>query len=411
VAQTFHTHNVLRRKVKSSTILGNIPKPIQPAPKTRDVPTYSLVAQPPTNNVAKATTPAFQTLAYQNPPISSTLPGISNPNLGDPQQSLTQSQSFTQLTAFNQAPLGSTSMQGAFNSQFPSSMQANQPSSLTTSTGPQATAPTIPQQSMFPLQAQTTGQSFFSAPPMNTQALPSTMGLSNGVFSPSQAQATGQSVTNGTFSSAPSMNSQPPMHFHTQPTSSLIPTHPEPNGISNGTVAQPMASMSMPFNQPQSSMYTHRQSDSFSNGTMGPSAVPPPLTASSILLPPLPQQNNTFPNGMLQSNNMAQPTFLPQQPNTLPNGYAPGVPFGAPATYVQVGNPGQTPGVMAHPTVNNNTQQTPQAEAKDDKNKKLMKKAGMFVTKAAVKFGTKYVLEQMGVDDGKIHRGFLIDGY
>jgi hypothetical protein len=165
---------------------------------------------------------------------------------------------------------------------------------------------------------------------------------------------------------------------------SLMSTHPQLDTLSNG--ATPMH-MSL-INQPQSFMSTHPQL----NGSF-----PPPATISPASIP---QQNNSFPNGMQAPNAMSQlqqPMFYPQQPNIMSNGYAPGVPFGATVTPMQGGILGQTPGLMAHQMANNSAQPA----EKDDKNKQLMKKVGMSMGKAVLKFGTKYALEQIGVDDSE----------
>ena len=235
-----------------------------------------------------------------------------------------------------------------------SSIQLDQPSRPSISA-----SMTIPQQQSLPLRAQTSPG--YLTGTMSTD----TLSLSNGMVSPP-------------------LNSVP----------SLMSAHPEPGSFSNGI---PAPSMPASFNtQPQSLM-----SQTQLHG------MAPPMTVSPTLMPL--QQNNNIPNGMLPPNTMAQtmaqpPSMLPngmlmpqtmpspQPPNMLPNGYAPGLPYGT-ATPMQ-GFVTQTPvQSMAVQQMN---------PAKEDKNNQLMKKIGLTLGKAVVKIGTKYALEQMGVDDSAL---------
>lgn len=174
--------------------------------------------------------------------------------------------------------------------------------------------------------------------------------------------------------------------------------------LSNGPAAPPGAAMSLPYNQSQLSM---PQLGSLPLGTMAPSVSPPPMTVSPGLMGQ-PQLNSNFHNGMLPPS-MAQPPMAMaglQQPNMFPSRYMQGGPFSVPVTQIPGGfPPGQTPGVMV---ANNTAQQPSQA---NDKNNEMMKKVGVGVGKAVLKFGTKYALEKMGVDDSEFLYLNLIANY
>ena len=364
----FQPQNVLRRrKTKAAAALSAIPPIPQPPAtlqKPNEVPVYSLVAQAPLDATMKPTTPSFQTQLYSKPPVPSLLPDLSsnsNQNSGPLQQNIPpRTLSLPPLTISNQ--------QGLFMSQYPSSAPTG--------------SMTIPQQPLSPLRAQNTGGSHVIPPVsyMNSQVPSlmqanshSTLGLSNGIMG------------------AP-LNPIPMTMNHT-PSLMSMSSNAQLDGSSNGTTGPMNSIPPLTYNQPL---------DGFSNGSMTLSGAP---LVSPTLIPTQPPQPNSFSNGLLGNNAMAQPSLPmppPQQSNMLSNGYALGLPSSASVAQMQGEMIGQSPGVMGQPTA---AQQ--KAVPKDNKNNQLMKKVGMSFGKAVLKFGTKYALEQIGVDGGALFAFFL----
>lgn len=368
----FQSHNVLRRrKTKAASALAPIPlKPVEPPAfqKPNTVPVYSLVAQAPLDASAKPTTPSFQTSNYSRPPLPPFLHTTSNPiqNSG-PLQTATQqrTQSLPPILTSNQE---STMIQGHLLSQNSSpTNQLTQTSAPTTTSGMMV----MSQQSLSPLRAEATGgvpSAISSVPYMNSQLLGSTAGLSNGTM--------GASLNS-------TMN----------PTTSLMSMPYNPlDGYSNGMAALSMSSIPpMTLNQSQSLMSSQPQLNGLSNGTMTLSGAP--LVSPTFIPSPQPQELNGFSNGLSGNNAMVH-----LQPNMLLNGYPQGLPSGVPATQVQGGMTSQVPEIM----VESAAQKTGNKQ-----NKQLMKKVGL----SLLKFGSKYALKQIGIDESEIFANMEHLGY
>lgn len=358
----FQSPNVLRRrKTKATAALAPIPqKPAKPPAfqKPSEVPVYNLVAQAPLDTNAKPTTPSFQTTTYSRPPLPyATTDPIQN--YGSVQTAVQQrSQSLPPISTSNQ---GSTMMQGLVS-------QNSAPNHLTQTSAPITTSGlmAMPQQTLSPIRSEITGGGpsvNSSLPYLNSQMLGSTVALSNGTMG---------APLNSMMNHTPSLMS--------------MPSNPL-DGYSNGTAALPMTSIPpLALNQPQS---LQSQLNGLLNGTMSA-----PLVSPTMMLPQ-PQEPDSFSNGLSGNNAMAQPPFAmaPLQPSMLLNGYAQGLPSGAAAIQMQGGMTQQIPEVIEDPAAKS---------TKDKQNKQIMKKVGMSLGKAVLKFGTKYALEQIGVDEGEI---------
>ena len=415
--------NVLRRKPKPSSsffaTLGSNSKPNKPnnTPKPNDVPIYVLVAQAPLESSTKPVTPAFQSTLYSKPPLiqeSTTLSTNSNQNSTALQQMTQgQGQTYTQTTTSNQASLGTTSIsnipaQGLLNApSVPNNTNVTQPSMGAMNAGSlPAGSATIPQ--LVPLRTQSTvGAVSAGSVPTAPVTVPVIRSLASptGMVNPTpsmMSQTAGVSSASATLPTVSSINNVVPSMYSHLPASPNGMVNPTPSMMNQGTSLMfPQSQVSNGRGTATSLPYDQSLLSMPQLGSLPPTRMTGPLSVSPGLMGQ-PQLNNGFPNGMLPPSMGQAPMAMggPQQPIMFPNGYM-GGPFGAPVTQMQGGFPVQTPGVM----VANNT---PQQGKENDKNNELMKKVGMSVGKAVLKFGTKYALEQMGVDDSELIGFFFL---